>query len=391
MDNKNIMNSTDSLSLSTCSSILDPTNKTSRSQISTPDKNEHSNPFGSVPSVLCINREPIFDKIVHSDSSSNSSSSSRQSSTSSSSSSKNPRKRQRTMKNTKENKYSVYDMKRKKRKAEKNWSKKAEKIMYAWKQKTQAYAWMHGYAARVYNILNIIINLPVLILTTLMSTTSVAALALYASNPPLWMNIMIMSVTVLVALLSAIQTFCDFAGKRTNHASTKQGFNLLSRKIQNELVKKRSARNECYGFFEMIGNDYDQLLEFDTGLPSLLMRRFRPSLEKTLIGWSEREDDFFGPSLINSSDETILPLYEQDKKLEKSRHTTDSSSSSTSENIRSQISNMSVTNPIRTPTNKKEHLQEVIKNYKHQSTIMQKEDSFSYMEAIRTIQKRESL
>lgn len=168
--------------------------------------------------------------------------------------------------------------KRKKRSQEKNWSKKAERISFSLKQKSHGYAWMHNQAARFYGVLNTLVGLPTLVLSTLLSTNVITTFSLDVTNTPLWMGITASCITVAVTVLSAVQTFFNFSNHRSNHLGAKKGFHMLARKIHNELVKSRDKRHECYGFLEMLGNEYDQLLEFDSSIPGFIERRYRSSM-----------------------------------------------------------------------------------------------------------------
>jgi hypothetical protein len=173
----------------------------------------------------------------------------------------------------------------------KNWTREAEKIMVSWKQKTKGYSWMHNQAARFYDVLNTLVGLPILILSTLLSTNAISTFTMEPHSIPSWVNITISCITVCVTILSAIQTFFNFANHRSKHMSASKGFNALTRKIQNELVKARHNRTECYSFFELISGEYNQLLELDSGIPGFIARRYRTSMVKMLEDLKNSEVD----------------------------------------------------------------------------------------------------
>lgn len=191
-----------------------------------------------------------------------------------------------------------------------NWTREAEKIMISWKQKTQGYAWMHNQAARFYGVLDTMVSLPILIFSTLLSTNAVSTFTMDAQKIPQWITITIGCITILVTLLSAIQTFFSFSNHRSKHLSASKGFNGLTRKIQNELVKARHNRQECYGFFELISNEYNQLLELDSGIPGFITRRYRVSMEKMLKSVNQdHEEQQLVPFMLSQTPRGNSPIH----------------------------------------------------------------------------------
>lgn len=298
--------------------------------------------------LLVVNDQRTFDHIVSSDSGSIGSGSSRKS---------------KTIKWEEGNEIleQTPEPKKQKRKQDKNWTKKAEVVMCDWKLKTQGYAWMHTHAARFYSLLNALFGLPILILSTLLSTNAIASFMSDQNNPG-WLTVAIGCITIMVTILSATQTFFDFAKQRSNHVGAKQGFNFLTRKIQNELVKSRSKRHECYGFYELIGNEYDQMLELDTGLPNFIINKYRKGMDQALSAENLS-------TTVEENQDTILPLFEP--KIDSELGEKDC------------ILHKPVPNHASWAGNQKNKTSKFIKHI----ALTGREDSFSYMDAIRAIEK----
>lgn len=153
------------------------------------------------------------------------------------------------------------------------WNELQEKILKDWANKAICYQIMHEHSSMKYWNLNILYNIPIIIITTITGTSNFAVTNLQTYN--LIPNYIIGSFNILAAILTSISSLLGNAQKIESHKISSISWDKLSRKIQLELIKKRKDRIPVSEFIRNISDDYDKLIEISPFITNDIIKWFK--------------------------------------------------------------------------------------------------------------------
>jgi len=129
----------------------------------------------------------------------------------------------------------------------------------------------HDAAARHYANAQFWLGVPALLVSTLVGTTVFAALS-SRETPPLWVAVL----SVLAAVLTALQTFMDFAGRSDKHRNAAVKYKVAIRLFEETLVQLGQGK-------EPVKDEIDAARTMLDGLEEtapVIMSKFYDAIEK---------------------------------------------------------------------------------------------------------------
>lgn len=112
------------------------------------------------------------------------------------------------------------------------WTGEQSALLIAWKKRAAAAQHCHYFLSTRLHRRNLWLGIPVVILSTVVGTSLFATLADPKADIPVPIRITVGLVSVLAAVLAAIQTFLRFAERSERHAQAGDWFSAIRREIE---------------------------------------------------------------------------------------------------------------------------------------------------------------
>jgi hypothetical protein len=170
------------------------------------------------------------------------------------------------------------------------WNDQLEGIVSREGEKAACLNWLHNECEIKYSRLNTCIALPVIILSTLSGTFSVASASLFGESEEA--NAVIGFVTIGVGILSTIQGFFAWAKRQEAHRITALNYAKLHRYLTIELSLPRETRTPAKHLIKFVREQVDRLSEISPIVPNDIIGRFN-----TLFG--DTTPDITKPAITN--------------------------------------------------------------------------------------------
>lgn len=169
--------------------------------------------------------------------------------------------------------YHAYDIidREKSRKISLSWNKPQELLLDSWAENAASYKWMHIKSARYYNLMNDLITIPIIVLSSL---SAMGAVFVISNNEGETINranniieYIFAGANLIVATLSAIQKYKRFGEISDRHRTAAVEYSKFYREIKLELVLDPKARNYAIDYSKNIKMAYDKLLSSSPEIP----------------------------------------------------------------------------------------------------------------------------
>ena len=166
-----------------------------------------------------------------------------------------------------------------------NWNENLEKILVSYGEKAQAYVWMHIESYSYYNTISNLIQILILVLSTILSAETILPTALITYWQVETYNLTIMLIkniiTYIITILSILQNFFKFEQVKNNHKTALSTFMQLSSDISHTLCLKRADRPSGANYVAQKIKKYDELVMTSPNIPNHIINRFKKVFKNT--------------------------------------------------------------------------------------------------------------
>ena len=157
------------------------------------------------------------------------------------------------------------------------WTPEQERLMGSWADVAGCYRWLHDKSEKKYTKNNMLITIPVIILSTL---TGTANFALSSFIPPddlagkNYASAAIGAVSIFAGILTTLGNFLRFAQGSEAHRVSSVAWGKFQRQITVEISIHPDDRMECMDFLNICRQDLDRLIEQSPPIPEDVIAMF---------------------------------------------------------------------------------------------------------------------
>jgi len=148
-----------------------------------------------------------------------------------------------------------------------------ENVISAEGEKALSYMWLHDKAQKTYNRLSNIINIPVIVLSTLAGSASIGSESLFDGFPQA--SVIIGLVSILVGILGTLQSYFNFEKRTESHRIASIQYYKVYNFIKIELSLPRKDRTNVSDFLKLIKEDLERLKEISPIIPDNTIKEYR--------------------------------------------------------------------------------------------------------------------
>jgi hypothetical protein len=153
-----------------------------------------------------------------------------------------------------------------------HWSPQLEDLIAHEGEKCRGLAWIHQHAEQTLSKKNNIIQIPVIVLSTLCGTASVGSSALFGEGG--YANIVIGLVSISVGVLNTLGNYFAYARKSEAHRIAYLHYSKLFSWVAVELSLPRSERMVPAEMLKQIRDEMERLAETTPSPPEPILREF---------------------------------------------------------------------------------------------------------------------
>ena len=157
------------------------------------------------------------------------------------------------------------------------WTPEQERLMGSWADVAGCYRWLHDKSEKKYTKNNMLITIPVIILSTL---TGTANFALSSFIPPddlaakNYASAAIGAVSIFAGILTTLGNFLRFAQGSEAHRVSSVAWGKFQRQITVEISIHPDDRMDCMDFLNICRQDLDRLIEQSPPIPEDVIAMF---------------------------------------------------------------------------------------------------------------------
>ncbi len=158
------------------------------------------------------------------------------------------------------------------------WTKQQEELMAEWSDKAGCYRWLHDRCEKKYNVKNMWITIPVIILSTLTGTANFAIDGFVPENNPdikKYIQAGIGGVSIFAGILTTLGNFLRFAQGSESHRVAGIAWGKFQRTLAVELAIALKDRLDCMDFLKICRAELDRLIEQSPPIPDDVINQFK--------------------------------------------------------------------------------------------------------------------
>lgn len=155
------------------------------------------------------------------------------------------------------------------------WSDKIEAYLAMTAERSYCYGYLHKASEAEFSKKRTYIDIPVIIGSTIAGTLSIGNQSLFGEENEKLAGICIGALSLVVGVLSTINTYFGFAKRAENHRLTSIQFSKLYRFIQIELSLPRKERMACADLLKIVREQYERLQEISPLIPDHILEDFK--------------------------------------------------------------------------------------------------------------------
>ena len=172
------------------------------------------------------------------------------------------------------------------------WNGQLEKVIADEAEKCLSFAWLHDKAQKYYEKLDVWINIPVIVLSTISGTAAIGSDTLFAGSPEA--NIGIGLISIFVGILNTLGSYFAWGKRSEGHRISNIAYNKIHNFMRIELSLPRQERLAPTEFLKLIKEQLDRLNEVSPPIPDKTIREY-----KLLFG---EQHDISKPTICNGID-----------------------------------------------------------------------------------------
>ena len=161
------------------------------------------------------------------------------------------------------------------------WTKEQEELMAGWSDVAACYRWMHDRCEKRMSMNNMMITVPVIILSTLTGSASFVMNSLVGDNPTgqKYAQIGIGSVSIFTGILTTLGNFFRYAQNSESNRVASIAWGKFQRQIAVELALSPMERLDCSDFLGIARAELDRLIEQSPPIPDSIIVEFEKEFE----------------------------------------------------------------------------------------------------------------
>ena len=161
------------------------------------------------------------------------------------------------------------------------WTKEQEELMAGWSDVAACYRWMHDRCEKRMSMNNMMITVPVIILSTLTGSASFVMNSLVGDNPTgqKYAQIGIGSVSIFTGILTTLGNFFRYAQNSESNRVASIAWGKFQRQIAVELALSPTERLDCSDFLGIARAELDRLIEQSPPIPDSIIVEFEKEFE----------------------------------------------------------------------------------------------------------------
>ena len=186
------------------------------------------------------------------------------------------------------------------KKPENGWTQEQENLLAKWADYAACYRWLHDRTEKKFSILNNMITIPVIILSTVNGSASVGLNGLVGNDPVAvkYAQIGIGVLSLFTSILTTLGSFFRFAQNSEAHRSAAIGWSKFNRSISVELAQKPEDRLNSIDFINICRAELDRLIEQSPQIPDDILDKFDTEFEA--------QEDLAKPDICNNIEHTTV-------------------------------------------------------------------------------------
>jgi hypothetical protein len=192
------------------------------------------------------------------------------------------------------------------------WSVNLEEYFADLGEKSYCYGYLHKKAEAVYVYRRNFIDLPVIVLSTIVGTLSIGNSSLFGDMEQL-AGIVIGCISLFVGVLNTVGTYFGWSKRAENHRLSSIQYNKLYRFISIELSLPRKERMQCADLLKVVRDQYERLQEVSPLIPEGILNDFKDRFKEY--------KDISKPSEANGLEAIVIYSETLEKKTEEKQIT----------------------------------------------------------------------
>lgn len=156
------------------------------------------------------------------------------------------------------------------------WTNEQEELMEKWADMAACYRWLHDKCEKHYSKSNMLITVPVIILSTLTGTASVGLNGLVGDDPQVqkYAQVGIGAVSLLAGILTTLGNFFRYAQLSESNRVAGISWGKFQRQIAVELSLHPNDRLDSMDFIKICRAELDRLIEQSPAIPDEIIHAF---------------------------------------------------------------------------------------------------------------------
>ena len=194
------------------------------------------------------------------------------------------------------------------------WTKEHEKILIDWGDKAMCYRWLHSKSHNIYNRVNTLFTIPVIIMSTLTGTANFAQERV-PEHLRGYYSMSIGFVNILAGIITTIQQFLKITELNEAHRVSSISWDKFYRKIRVELSKAPNERQSVYDFLKSCTEEFDRLMETSPTIQKNVIDLFNKTFNHKTIDEGKKQmfQQLKKPEICDSLESIELAVYKPDQ------------------------------------------------------------------------------